>query len=136
MFTVGEGDDKFSVVHIWADTDYNRGYVHGKLMKDDMNVFYEKVYQYFEDVIVDAIEGAVEWFPVKFAEHVARNTLAVGLDVTYQITRMYTGEYFFDEMKGIADASGFSYETIRRIHMIGELTKGSCSMYGAWGNAT
>jgi len=25
---------------------------------------------------------------------------------------------------------------IRRVHMIGELTKGSCSMYGAWGAAT
>lgn len=39
-------------------------------------------------------------------------------------------------MQGIADATNYTYETIRRIHMIGELTKGSCSMYGAWGNAT
>lgn len=29
-----------------------------------------------------------------------------------------------------------SAQKIRRVHMIGELTKGSCSMYGAWGNAT
>ena len=49
---------------------------------------------------------------------------------------MYSGNYFFDEMKGLADSSGFDYEIIRRIHMIGELTKASCSMYGAWGDAT
>jgi hypothetical protein len=39
-------------------------------------------------------------------------------------------------MRGLSDASGVDYDTIRRIHMIGELTKGSCSMYGAWGAAT
>jgi hypothetical protein len=35
----------------------------------------------------------------------------------------------------MADASGADYDTIRRIHMIGELTKGQCSMFGAWGKA-
>lgn len=39
-------------------------------------------------------------------------------------------------MRGIADASGVSIKLIRRIHMIGELTKGTCSMFGAWGKAT
>ena len=39
-------------------------------------------------------------------------------------------------MHGIADASGVPYKYFRRIHMIGELTKGSCSMFGAWGSAT
>jgi len=38
-------------------------------------------------------------------------------------------------MHGMADAAGVDYDTIRRIHMIGELTKGDCSMFGAWGNA-
>lgn len=39
-------------------------------------------------------------------------------------------------MLGLADASGASYEMLRRVHMIGELTKGACSMFGAWGMAT
>ena len=39
-------------------------------------------------------------------------------------------------MRGIADASGVSLKLMRRIHMIGELTKGTCSMFGAWGKAT
>jgi len=28
------------------------------------------------------------------------------------------------------------YKKARRVHMIAELTKGTCSMFGAWGNAT
>jgi isopenicillin-N N-acyltransferase-like protein len=39
-------------------------------------------------------------------------------------------------MRGIADGSGVDIKYFRRIHMIGELTKGACSMFGAWGKAT
>ena len=39
-------------------------------------------------------------------------------------------------MRGIADGSGIDFKMFRRIHMIGELTKGACSMFGAWGKAT
>jgi isopenicillin-N N-acyltransferase-like protein len=39
-------------------------------------------------------------------------------------------------MRGMADASGVDYHIFKRVHMIGELTKGACSMFGAWGNAT
>jgi isopenicillin-N N-acyltransferase-like protein len=39
-------------------------------------------------------------------------------------------------MRGVADASGVPYVVFRRLSMIGELTKGACSMFGAWGNAT
>ena len=41
-------------------------------------------------------------------------------------------------MRGLADgcACGVTVQQIRRVHMIGELTKGACSMFGAWGDAT
>ena len=39
-------------------------------------------------------------------------------------------------MRGISDGSGVELKYFRRIHMIGELTKGACSMFGAWGKAT
>lgn len=44
------------------------------------------------------------------------------LDLEYEITNRYTGKYFEEEIKGLADASGCSEKKIRRIHMIGELT--------------
>jgi len=39
-------------------------------------------------------------------------------------------------MRGIADGSGVDLKFFKRLHMIGELTKGHCSMFGAWGDAT
>lgn len=58
------------------------------------------------------------------------------LDLTYEITLPFTNRKYYEEMRGIADASGVSLKLMRRIHMIGELTKGTCSMFGAWGKAT
>lgn len=39
-------------------------------------------------------------------------------------------------MRGLADASGIAFNYFKRVSMIGELTKGACSMFGAWGKAT
>jgi hypothetical protein len=39
-------------------------------------------------------------------------------------------------MRGLADGSGVEFKYFKRVHMIGELTKGACSMFGAWGKAT
>jgi len=57
------------------------------------------------------------------------------LDVTSDLTQAYTGQYFFEQMHGMADASNVDYDTVRRVHMLGELTRGRCSMFGAWGSA-
>lgn len=59
----------------------------------------------------------------------------MALDLTMDATRPYTGAYFYEEMRGLADAASINLKTIERIHMIGELTKGACSMFGAWGDA-
>jgi len=39
-------------------------------------------------------------------------------------------------MRGLSDASGVSLGLLKRIHLIGELTKGACSAFGAWGDAS
>ena len=39
-------------------------------------------------------------------------------------------------MRGLSDASGIPFKYFKRVSMIGELTKGACSMFGAWGKAT
>lgn len=75
-------------------------------------------------------------FPPEVLKLIADVGLDVALDLTYDATKKYSGDYFFQEMQGLADAAGVPVKTIRRIHMIGELTKGSCSMVGAWGKAT
>lgn len=62
--------------------------------------------------------------------------LETALDMTYEITKPFTNKKYYEEMRGIAEGSGVAFKQLRRIHMIGELTKGTCSMFGAWGNAT
>ena len=163
---LGTGDDNISVVHLWGSAyaahrsrkfcailwrklrehllsvpacrRYEKGVAHGQLMKDNMQAFFNGAYGYFEDQFVEAINGSVPWIPQKVAEYIAEIGLGAGLDLTYDLTKKYTGAHFEDEMRGLADgcACGVTVQQIRRVHMIGELTKGACSMFGAWGDAT
>ena len=135
LYHVGTGDDAFSVVHLWG-TPYQKGYAHGTLMKQHTTEFVQRAFAYFVSEFDQAVNKSVPWIPPKMAEWVAKVGLEVALDVTADITKPFTGTYFLEEMQGMADATGLDYKMIRRVHMIGELTKGSCSMYGAWSNAT
>jgi len=62
--------------------------------------------------------------------------LDLALDVTDILTEEWTGEYYYQELQVIADASSTNYRTLIRVHMIAGLTEGKCSMIGAWGDAT
>ena len=105
-------------------------------MKEDAAGFVNRAYAFFEEQFEQAINGSVPWIPPKMAAWAAKVGLGVALDLTADVTKKYTGDYFFDEMRGLADGAGIDYKTVLRVHMIGEMTKGSCSMYGAWGDAT
>ncbi|CAE7921102.1 dcd1A, partial [Symbiodinium sp. KB8] len=109
------------------------GYAHGALLKDVAKGFVDNVWAYFEQQVRDSIDqfGLPEWL----ADMIEDVGLDVALGLTYDLTKNFTGQYFFDEMRGMSDATGIDYERILHIHMIGELTKGTCSMFGAWGSA-
>ena len=47
------------------------------------------------------------------------------------MTKAYTPHYVELEQRGLAAATGLDYLMVRRIHLIGEITKGRCSMFGA-----
>jgi len=66
---------------------------------------------------------------------IATMGLDAALDLTYDLTKHYTGPYFFEELAGIANASGVDYKMLLRVHMIAGVTQGKCSMFGAWGSA-
>ena len=135
LYHVGNSEDRMNVLHLWGNA-YERGFAHGSILKNDTAEFYSRVYPFFEQSILQAINGSVPWLPKGIASWIAKVGLGVALDVTYDITQKYTGQWFKDEMKGLADGSGVDEKYIRRVHMIGELTQGHCSMYGAWGAAT
>jgi len=58
------------------------------------------------------------------------------LMATYEMTRFYTPDYWFEEIRGLADGSGMDYNRMLEIHMFPELIQAACSMVGAWGDAT
>lgn len=88
---------------------------------------------YLEESIEDALPKKLPKFLKNDASNFALGTV---LDLNYQITLPYTNKKYYEEMRGIADGSGVDFKFFKRIHMLGELTKGHCSMFGAWGKAT
>lgn len=108
------------------------GIAHGTLLKQQLNQCMPAIWAYLESQVEDILKAVPEWL----AKIIADEGLSAALDLTWELTKKYSGEYFFQEMQGISDASGVDYLMIRRIHMIGELTRGACSMFGAWGAAT
>lgn len=92
-----------------------------------------ELWDYIEEQIE---EGLPKKIPAFLKKGVSNFAASAALELTYQITRPFTKNEYYEEMRGISDASGVPYKYFKRIHMIGELTKGACSMFGAWGKAT
>lgn len=137
LYTVGEGDDEIPVVHLWGSA-YEKGLAHGQLMKPQVTGLITRSMAYFEEQVESAINGTGHslGFPQDTIDKIAEIGLDAMLDLTFLNTEEFTGNYFYEEIYGLADGSGVDVASIRRLHMIGELTKGRCSMFGAWGNAT
>jgi len=126
----GNTTSSFYVVHVWG-TGYEMGFAQGTLLKDKTTSLVQQVWAYFESQIDNVLGDLPKWL----ADLIADLGLDLALDATYEMTVEYTPQYFYDEMRGLADASGADYDTIVRIHMIAGLTQGACSMFGAWGDA-
>jgi hypothetical protein len=58
------------------------------------------------------------------------------LDWCAEVTAPFTPQEFYDELQGCADGSGVDYQALLRLNMFAEITKASCSFFGAWGAAT
>ena len=128
--TAGEGDELISIVHLWG-TAYERGVAHGSLMKADVGEFIPAALAFFAEQAALAINGTAKWIPPSVAKWVATVGVNAALDATHELTKKHTGEWFEQEIQGLAKGSGVSVRDIQRLHMVGELTQGHCSMFGA-----
>ena len=95
------------------------GFAHGTLLKDSI---LEVIPAFYNEVVTE-YEQNLNFLPKDVADLIARLGVDGALDLTYLLTEPYTPKYFYDEMRGLADASGIDYILLRRVHMIPELIK-------------
>lgn len=139
LYTVGTKGGAFSyLLHLYGNDPYAWGYGTGTLLKSQVNATLTAVWAYFSKQVIDAINGTATelHIPPEMVDLIAEVGLELALDWQNSVVKPYTSPAIYDEIRGLADASGLSYEQIVRIHMIGELTRGQCSFYGAYGAAT
>eukprot|EP00038_Savillea_parva_P029587 m.72054 g.72054 ORF g.72054 m.72054 type:complete len:452 (-) comp8758_c0_seq1:77-1432(-) len=135
LYQVGSGDSVIDVVHLWG-TPYEMGKAHAEIANASVAALIDKVWSYLEGQVESAINGSVHHLNPHFVELIAEFGLDVALQLEVDATAPFTPGHFKQELHGLADASGVSFNKIQHVHLLGELTKGSCSMYGAWGSAT
>ena len=132
LFEAGPPNATFPVVHLWGNP-YEVGYAQGELMKPVLKEFVYKTWHYMSSEIVDALSGPI--LPEWAKRALVQKTLDRTLDWTAEMTANFTPQAYYDECRGLADATGIDYNLIYRLNMFPELTKAQCSFFGAWENA-
>jgi len=134
LYTAGCGNATFTIAHVYG-TPYEMGYAHGQLLKEQLEVFIPELWVHLEQEFYNG----PDWVPPAIADYISQIGLDVLLDLAEIETEEYTPSYWFEEMKGLADgvnnASAVTFQNIYRLSLLGELTKGTCSMFGVWGDA-
>jgi len=132
LYKIGKGDETISLVHVWG-TPFEMGVAEGILLKEQIEAFYPAEFNHFVEMGVEFLDKYVD---PEIAYYISKYGFEAGLDLTWQMVKDYTPEYFLDEMKGIASVTNVSFETILQLHMLPELVKAQCSIFDAWGKAT
>jgi isopenicillin-N N-acyltransferase-like protein len=139
LYNVGtEGVNKIHLLHLYGNNGYDFGYAAGQLLGPQMKATLSGAWSYFKEQILESINGTMNKYhlPQSLINQIAEKGLEFLLDWQNEESKQFVDPEIFAEMRGMADAAGMDYDMIRRIHYIGEITKGQCSLYGAWGNAT
>jgi len=126
----GNTSSSFYILHLWG-SPYEMGFAQGTLLKSVALPFTTRAWDYMKS----QIEQIIPWLPSWLQDLIATVGLDVALDMTYYLTKEYTPQHFYDEMKGISDASGADYNIMVKVHMVAGLTQGACSMFGMWGKS-
>jgi len=121
------------VVHVYGDP-HHLGYAQGLIMPEAKN-FIEDVYTYLDESAYNSTGHYPDWMPQWFYDDIINLGIDAALQIELDLTINYTAQYFLDELEGLSLGGGVSDQKLQWIHLLGELTKGSCSMFGAWGAA-
>ena len=122
LYHAGPQNATFPVAHIYG-TPYELGFAMGTLQKKDVNGFVKKTWKYLLDMIVEELPQGT--FSPFFLDLILSKGMEKALDWCLKTTAPYTPQSYFDEMRGIADASGVEYDMVVRLNLFAEITKAS-----------
>jgi hypothetical protein len=130
-FEAGPPGAEFRVLHLYGSA-YEMGFAHGSLYPADAKEMLNRTWNY----MVEQVEQGLAFLPTWLTEIIGNVGLDIALDVLIDLTTPSTGPYIYEELRGLAAGAGIDYQMLARVHLIGELTQGDCSLIGAWGSAT
>lgn len=133
LYEAGPKNARFQILHVWG-TPYEKGLAQGEILKDDINRFVYGTMSYLANAIVSSLSGKLP-IPEWAKEMLIVKGIFFALDWTASVTKAFTPQAYFDEIQGIADGAGVSRDLLWRLQMFPEVTKASCSFFGAWGSA-
>jgi len=125
------------ILHLYG-TPEEMGEAAGELYKEDLEEFFPAFWSWVSNYLVNL---AAEYVPIvkyfskplnSFVQALSRNLL----DFQWWLSEDYIAQYYKDEMKGMATASGVDERQFIRIGILPETLKMACSTLGAWGPAT
>jgi len=129
LFEAGPHNATFPVVHLWG-TPYEVGFAQGELIGPMIKEFVYRTWQYLSVEMLEELDSLD--IPEVAKKLIVQKGLDRALDWTRDTTAAFTPQAYYDEVRGIADATGIDYDLLYRLQMFPELTKAHCSFFGAW----
>ena len=114
--SIGTGGDEIPVVVV-SGTPYEMGYQYGSLMAAEASACSAGYLSYYQT-----------GDPVRFSN--------ANLDAAWAAVEPYVATRLIEEMHGLADGAGISYDTVRRVHSVSLLEDFACSGVALWGAAS
>ena len=96
-FKAGPEGYEFWLLHVYG-SPYEMGYAHGSMMKSEVQTLVDGVWQYFEKQIEKKLDGLPTWL----RDWVAEVGFGLATNVTWELTKNFTGDYFFEELHGMS----------------------------------
>jgi isopenicillin-N N-acyltransferase-like protein len=130
-YTAGAPGFEFFVTHLYGSA-YDMGFAQGQLYTPQVRDMANRTWGYMVEQVAENLPSLPQWL----RDLIGDLGLELALDALIDLTRPSTGAYFYEELAGMGAGAGVDAKLLERIHLIGELTQGDCSMIGAWGAAT
>jgi isopenicillin-N N-acyltransferase-like protein len=130
---LGNGSAPLAVIHLWGSV-FDQNFAYGTLMRAEVAALAPRALAYLFAQVNASID--LSWLTPAVRELVLEFGVEAALDLTYNLTAPFSPPHWADALAGLAAGSGVDAASLRRVAMIAEWTRASCSMLGAWGAAS